>query len=504
MLEQMIKEFRAAIRVGVPIVAVTTSDPGAVLDALAGSCGDDRAVLGFDIIHGLRAYNGTSRSESQRGLDVAARAKVGIKAPADQNPIAVLAQIEVDLQPRSVVFVMNGHRIISDKGTPAIQAIWNLRDPFKTTRRTLVLLGTSFSLSAELEGDVVVLDDPLPTPEQVSHIISRQYENAGVAAPPEDVLARATSAVSGLPSFTVEQIVAMSMTRAGVALDALWHRKQQAIENTPGLSVWEGGGDFDSLGGLANIKAYMRLLRAGRNKFGGVVWIDEIEKAAAGMKHDTSGVSQDQHQALLTWMEDHDAAGVLLIGHPGSGKSAIAKATGAEMGTPTIRLDLGGLKNGIVGSSEGRIRAALKTIESVCLGRPLFIATCNEIESLSPELRSRFKTGTFFFDLPTAEERARIWSIYRASFNIPATDETPDDENWTGREIRACCQTAADTGLSLVAASSYIVPMATASRQKVEALRELAEGKFISASTSGPYSRAAAQRTSIERAIDVN
>jgi hypothetical protein len=37
-------------------------------------------------------------------------------------------------------------------------------------------------------------------------------------------------------------------------------------------------------------------------------------------------------------------------------------------------------------------------------GRMLFIATCNSIASLPPELRRRFTLGTFFFDLPTALE----------------------------------------------------------------------------------------------------
>ncbi len=47
----------------------------------------------------------------------------------------------------------------------------------------------------------------------------------------------------------------------------------------------------------------------------------------------------------------------------------------------------------------------------------LFIATSNSIASLPPELRRRFTLGTFFFDLPTAEERETIWRIYLKKYD---------------------------------------------------------------------------------------
>jgi hypothetical protein len=46
-------------------------------------------------------------------------------------------------------------------------------------------------------------------------------------------------------------------------------------------------------------------------------------------------------------------------------------------------------------------------------GRSLWIATCNSIASLPPELRRRLALGTFFFDLPASDERQHIWNIYR-------------------------------------------------------------------------------------------
>src|SRR5256885_15006009 len=86
-------------------------------------------------------------------------------------------------------------------------------------------------------------------------------------------------------------------------------------------------------------------------------------------------------------------------------------------------------------------------IDAVSQGRSLWIATCNSITSLPPELRRRFTLGTFFFDLPSAEERRAIWNIYVNRWRL--TGELPDDEGWTGAEIKECCRKAWRLTLSL-------------------------------------------------------
>jgi len=63
------------------------------------------------------------------------------------------------------------------------------------------------------------------------------------------------------------------------------------------------------------------------------------------------------------------------------------------------------MRSSLVGASTERLRTALQIIDAVSQRRMLFIATCNSIASLPPELWRRFTLGTFFFDLPTANER---------------------------------------------------------------------------------------------------
>jgi SpoVK/Ycf46/Vps4 family AAA+-type ATPase len=42
---------------------------------------------------------------------------------------------------------------------------------------------------------------------------------------------------------------------------------------------------------------------------------------------------------MLSWMQDREADGVVLIGPAGTAKSAVAKAAGTAAGIPTIAFD---------------------------------------------------------------------------------------------------------------------------------------------------------------------
>jgi hypothetical protein len=391
-----------------------------------------------------------------------------------------------------VVFMVNAHLFVKD--APILQAVWNLRDEFKSNGRMLVLLGAAVALPSELEHDVIVLDEPLPNHEELEAIVREQYANAKRAVPalPEltpDTVSRSVDALTGLAAFTAEQITAMSLTKAGLDLDMLWERKRQAIEQTPGLMVWRDGDSLTDIAGYDNAKLAVRRLKGAKREPRVVVFIDEIEKMIGGAERDSSGVSQDQLGQMLSYMQDHKASGMIFIGPPGAGKTAIAKAAGTELGVPTIALDLGGMKGELVGSSEKQIRHALKVITSVGNDQALFVATCNSIGTLPPELRRRFTRGTFFFDLPTAEERTSIWALYAKKFDLTKAQlaAKPDDTDWTGAEIKQCAEMAWDMGLTLAEAAEYVVPVATSAKEQIQRLRTQATGRFISASHPGLY-----------------
>ena len=102
-----------------------------------------------------------------------------------------------------------------------------------------------------------------------------------------------------------------------------------------------------------------------------VVFVDEIEKAFAGTGTDLSGVKTEMTGTMLSWMQDREADGVVLIGPAGTAKSAIAKATGNTAGIPTIAFDFGAMQNSLVGASGERLRAALQVVDTVSRAKPV-------------------------------------------------------------------------------------------------------------------------------------
>lgn len=507
---KFVNSFKAARRAGAPLVCVKTPDPVATIISIKDNAdkflGSSPIIL-WDVINGMRAANDGGNASLAEALQLTSTDK-----EATTNPVAALV-VATQLYEKSILFMYNIQRFIDPQ---SIQAIWNLRDLFKDNFRTLVMLCPQMTLPPELAQDTLMLDEPLPTIAELEKIVTEQFDaaiahGAKIDPPSTETLNKATDAICGLAAFPAEQVVAMSLStkfECGIDLDSLWERKRSAIEQIKGLSVWRGGETFDSVGGCDNAKNFLTRVINGKNPPRAIVYIDEIEKAMAGSQGDTSGVSQDMLGTLLSWMQDNEATGVIFIGPPGSGKSNVAKATGNTAGIPTISFDLSGMKGSLVGESGTNIREALKTVQAVSQGRTLFIATCNSISVLPPELRRRFGFGTFFFDLPDDKERDAIWKIYETRYQL-TPQKRPSDKGWTGAEIKQACLLADTLQCSLLDAATYIVPVATSASESISRLRDMADGRFISASYPGIYKSehveaAVATLLAPKRKLDVN
>ncbi len=477
-MEEFASAFHAARCVSTPLVAVRTADPAStthfIIEAL--KQGQELPpVLGWDVMRGLYAITKDSNDELARVLGDREAATVG---PADALLLA--RQLSED----ALLLYANAHRFWNESSV--MQAIWNLRGAFKANGRMLVLLASpGATLPAELSQDVFILDEPLPSAEDLKRIVRGTFKDAALDEPDGGLMNGALDALIGLAGFPAEQALAMSLVGGKLDAEDLWDRKRQMIEQAPGLSVWRGGETFDGLGGLDNVKQFLRAVLAGVDPPRVIVFIDEIEKAFAGTGTDLSGVKTEMAGTMLTWMQDHEADGSIFIGPPGSAKSATAKATGSTAGIPTIAFDLTAMESSLVGASGEHLRTALKVVEAVSQGRTLFIATCNSITSLAPELRRRFTLGTFFFDLPRAEEREAIWGIYLKKYGV--SGELPDDGGWTGAEIKECCRKAYRLKMSLKDAAHYTIPVSRSAAEQIKTLRQMASGKFLSASKPGVY-----------------
>jgi ATPase family associated with various cellular activities (AAA) len=473
-IDQFMKTLKAARRVSTPLLAIRSADPALAIARVQDLVGKSAAVVHWDVVRGLVPANENATKEIGKLL--------GDRDAAGIGPVEALV-LASQLSEDGVLLYANAQRFWVDP--QVAQGLWNLRDVFKGNGRTLVLLTTPGAvLPEELAQDVLVLDEPLPAIEDLSRIFEETVAAADVSDA-EDATGQALDAMLGLAAFPAEQVLAMALSKAGLDLEQLWDRKRQMIEQTPGLSVWRGGETFDDIGGCANVKRFLRAVIDGEEAPRGIVFLDEIEKAFAGTGTDLSGVKTELTGAILSWMQDRSADGCLLIGPPGAAKSLVAKATGNTAGIPTIAFDLGAMQNALVGSSGERLRSALKVVDAVTSGRSLWIATCNSIGTLPPELRRRFTLGTFFFDLPSPEERAAIWRIYLSNYGV--SGELPDDDGWTGAEIKECCRKAYRLKLTLKESAEYIVPVSRSAADQIKTLRQQASGKFISAATPGVY-----------------
>ena len=261
------------------------------------------------------------------------------------------------------------------------------------------------------------------------------------------------------------------------------------------MQLYHGEDNFDSLGGMENLKAFSK----------------------------RSLLQRDRDNPLK------QPRGVLLLGVSGTGKSAFAKALGKETGRPTLVLDIGALMGSLVGQTESNVRRALQIADAMApcilyvdelekalggatssgngdsgvssrmLGTLLswmndhtsnvyLVATCNDVSKMPPELtRAERFDGIVFLDLPGRDQKDRIWQQYISLFDLDRDQKLPKDDQYTGAEIRSCCRLAALLDLPLAQASINVVPVAVTASESVNALRNWASGRCLDSESGGIY-----------------
>ena len=299
-----------------------------------------------------------------------------------------------------------------------------------------------------------------------------------------------------------ENAFSLSLVRDGrISASAIWDLKTSTLAKSGLLTLQQGNADFSSLGGLQSLKAFCKrsLLRTGRSR------------------------------------RKQLPRGVLLLGVPGTGKSAFAKALGKETGRPTLILDVGALLGSLVGATEQNIRQALKIADAMApcilfvdemekaisgatgggnsdsgvstrlLGTLLswmndhesdvyVVATCNDISRMPPELtRAERFDAIMFLDLPGKTQKESIWAQYTEHYELDPTQPRPDDEQWTGAEIRACCRLAALLDVPLTQAAGNVVPIAVTAAESVSNLQNWAIGRCLDAEGGGLYQASASR-----------
>jgi hypothetical protein len=414
------------------------------------------------------------------------------------DPLTALRALPAlaDADGTALLVLHNFHRFLNSP--EVIQTTFAQLVAGKQQRTFVVVLSPVLQIPVELEKLFVVIDHSLPDREQLRRIAQELTTDTPDDLPKDTDLNRVLDAAAGLTRYEAEGAFALSLTKHQVLRpESIWELKAQALKKSNLLTLHRGGERFGSLGGLSNLKEFcQRALRSGKSV---------------------------------------KPRGVLLLGVPGTGKSAFAKALGTETGRPTLILDVGALYGSLVGATEANVRQALRVADAMapCIlfvdeiekglsgvggqgdsgvstrlfGTMLtwladhetdvfFIATANDVSKLPPEFtRAERMDAVFFLDTPIGKDKDAIWRMYRLKYGIGEGQNRPDDTSWTGAEIRSCCRLAALLDVTLTQAAQHVVPVAVTAAEQVERLRTWASGRCLAASQPGIYRRDGEQPT---------
>ena len=283
--------------------------------------------------------------------------------------------------------------------------------------------------------------------------------------------------------------------------------KESIIKKTGLLEYYHSSTKLNDVGGLENLKT----------------WISKREKSFT-QEAKEFGVETPK--------------GIMLLGVPGCGKSLTAKAVAKAWNYPLLRFDIGKVFGGIVGESEQNVRRALDIAKAIapCVlwideienglsgvqssgqtdggttsrvfgtlltwmqekKEPVFvIATANNIKELPPELmrKGRFDE-VFFVDLPSAEERSKIFKIHiesrkRKIENFNLDELSRETKGFSGSEIEECVKEGLQTAFSegrdlsqedIIKAAKATVPLSITMGEGLRKLREWAKFRARQAS----------------------
>ena len=336
---------------------------------------------------------------------------------------------------KPALLVLVDFHVYFDSRRPDAKVIRKVRDTVNLLKGGLVpknvlLISPRLVLPNELQKDITIVDFDLPDYRDIEQILRRIVnDNRGNTKIRFDLDRNASEelarAAQGLTLQEAENAFARAIVERGCldkdSRDIIVEEKQQIIKKTGVLEYIQSDLDLDDVGGLGNLKKWL-------------------------LKRNNSWQGKAAKYSLPA------PKGVLITGVPGCDKSLTAKAISAMWKLPLLRMDVGKIFSGIVGSSEENMRNTIKTAEAAAPSilwideiekgfsgvsgggdsgtstrvfgtfltwmqekkNPVFVvATANNIHALPSEMMRKGRFDEIFFvDLPTASEREAIFKVH--------------------------------------------------------------------------------------------
>ena len=497
-MKSFIEMFTAARSISTPLVAVRTFDATSTIQNITKSLGKELAqlvpLMNWDAVHGLRGLNDTG-TESVAYMCAKGDGGNSVDRGATVDLTLCLAVLE-NAKEDVICFMQNPH-LFWEQDKRAVQGIWNLRGTYKANGNMLVItFGAGDELPAELQQDVLTLEEPLPTRDELAKIVRDTFTFAAQKYPAckngatDAVVKAATDALIGLPTFPADQTCAMSLDKKTGKLDIemMWSRKKEIVSTNPGLTYHQGTEAIKDMYGCESWVRFGTRLMSGPHRPTIIVRMDEIQRQLAGSESDSSGTKGNLMGEFLTWVNDRGVICTLNLGVSGTSKSWGPYCLGGEFGIPIVNYSVSAMEHKHVGESSRHMRTAHRVLESISDCNIWLIASANSLDGLPPELISRFqKGGIFFFDLPDEQEKAGILELKIKRYGLDPKQTRPEMPHWTGRDIDNCCGRAQLLGISLVEAAADIIPLHQSHNAMIENIRSQASNKYLSASKRGTY-----------------
>lgn len=497
-MKTFIEQFTDARSISTPLVAVRTFDPFSTILTVKKSLGEDThttPILQWDSIMGLNGMNDAGKDSLAAMLN---------ESGTDRNatvdlPISLgVLRAQTEGASDMVIFIHNP-QLVWENDKKVVQGIINLRDDYAAGGNMIVLLiGAGDTLPIENQQDVMILDEALPTREELAKIVTDTFEHAsqnpkykackGKAT--AEVIKQATDALIGLPAFPAAQAAGMSLDKAKGTLDypTLWTRKKDIVSQNRGLSYHNSIETLANLHGCEQFVKFGTRLMQGKYEPTVVIRVDEIQRQLSGSEGKEAGTKGNLMGNLLTWLNDKKVICTLNLGVPGTSKSWAPYCIAGQFGKQVINMSIPSMEDQYVGNSNKYMNNALRVIESISDCKIWLIASANRLDGMPPELISRFQVGgIFFFDAPDEDEKLGIMKLKIAAYGLDANQVIPPMPGWTGRDIEYCAMKADALSCSLVDAAEYVIPMLTSHAEEMDALRVWAGGRFLSASKPGVY-----------------
>ena len=428
----------------------------------------------------------------------------------------------------AIFILYDFHVFFGNKQRPADPVVTrSLRDLIPTlktsnARKNVIFISPELTIPESLQKDIVIYDFPLPKLQDIKNKLNKMIsvnKKININDLSEEDKDKLCKAALGLTMQEAENAFALAMVQDGKLdikdLGIILEEKMQVIRKTGMLEYVKSDLGIEDIGGLDNLKKWL-------------------------LKRNNSWSERAKKYCLPA------PKGVLVTGIPGCGKSLTAKAMSSIWQLPLLRLDIGKIFSGIVGSSEENMRKAIATVEAVAPAilwvdeiekglngvsssndsgvssrifgtfltwmqektAPVFIiATANNISKLPSELlrKGRFDE-IFFVDIPTLSERKEIFKVHlqkRLKDEDVCAKVKADDKNlinelaqktegFIGSEIEevvisALCDAFFENRALEVSdfekAIENTVPLSKTQKESIIAIREWANVRAVSASS---------------------